>query len=224
MIDGGDGCCTRESPRFGSLSSEPPTLSAELPSQGLGFGPSRVTCGSTTLTGTRPHPLSSCSQRTVVMVCRLCCSTAAHTHHTAQRRAYWRLDGSESNTSGRILGGREPYGVLDLSWSRPAGPLLQALQALQTPRLGPNPTPRQENPVQSSGYCSDGELSEGNEQLHAEMCEGKQFAAPTDLLTGPTRHANTSEGREVAVATAGEPCRVCAVVSERQDDAPELRR
>ena len=52
---------------------------------------------------------------------------------------YWRLDGSESNATGRTLGGREGFGILDLSWSIPAGALLGALQALQPARLGPRP-------------------------------------------------------------------------------------
>jgi len=55
--------------------------------------------------------------------------------------AYWRLDGTESRGTSRVFGGEAGFGIMNTSWSGPAGIgiTLAALQRIQSPQLGPIP-------------------------------------------------------------------------------------
>jgi len=56
--------------------------------------------------------------------------------------AYWSIDGTKSNGTGRTFGKVEEYGLLDKTWSEPAsdGVLLQSLLPLQKATQGPGIT------------------------------------------------------------------------------------
>jgi len=71
--------------------------------------------------------------------------------------AYWRLDGTESRGTSRVFGGEAGFGIMNTSWSGPAGSgiTLAALQRVQSPQLGPAPKDAAKGGSSSSGIVAD---------------------------------------------------------------------